>query len=49
MTPAQLAHDCVFAVLELFANGDGVVASLAVVLRILLICCVLGGVLRGGR
>lgn len=44
VTPSELAHDCVFAVLELFANLDGVVAALAVVLGIFLVGRVLGGV-----
>ena len=50
MAPTQLAHDRVFAVLELLTDRHGMVAALAVVLRVLLICCGLGGILarRGG-
>ena len=42
MTPAQLAHNGVLAVLVLLADLDRVVAAFAVVLRILLIGCILG-------
>ncbi len=45
VAPAQLADDCVFPFFELLPDGDGVVASLAVVLRVLLVGGVLGGVL----
>lgn len=49
VAPAQLAHHRVLAVLELLADGHRVVAALAVVLRVLLVGCGLGGVLaRGG-
>jgi hypothetical protein len=47
VTPAELAHDSVFAILELLANLDGVVTAFAVILRILLIGSVLGGVFDG--
>lgn len=42
VAPAQLAHDCVLAVLVLLANLDGVVAALAVVLAVLLVGGVVG-------
>lgn len=49
VTPAQLAHNRVLAVLELFANLDGMVTALAVVFGIFLVGRVLGGVVSGGR
>lgn len=36
MAPAELSHDDVLSIFEDFTHGDGVVATLAVVLRILL-------------
>ena len=42
MSPAQLPHDCVFSILVLFANLHGVVAALAVILRVFLVVCVFG-------
>lgn len=42
MAPAQLADDCVLSILELFANLDGVVTALAVILGIFFVGGVLG-------
>lgn len=49
VTPAQLAHNRVLAVLELFANLDGVITALAVVFGIFLVGRVLGGVVSRRR
>lgn len=43
VTPAELANDGVFALFEVFANLDGVIAALAIIFGILLV----GGVFRG--
>ena len=49
VAPAQLAHHGVFAVFELLPDRHGVVATFAVILRVLFIGGGLGGVLaRGG-
>ncbi len=47
VTPTQLADDDVFALLEGFAGGDGMVATFAVVLGVLLFGGDLGGVVLG--
>lgn len=49
MTPAQLSHDRVFAVVELLADGDGVVTTFAVIFGIFFVGGILGGILRRGR
>lgn len=48
VAPAQLAHNSVFSIIKLFTDGDGMVATLAVVFGIFLVGGVLGGVLEGG-
>lgn len=48
MTPAELAHDGVFVVIKLLANGDGVVSTLAVVFGIFFVGGIFGGILSGG-
>lgn len=48
VAPAQLAHNGVFAILELLANLDRVVAALAVIFRIFFVSGIFGGVVGGG-
>lgn len=48
MAPSELADDCILAVLEVLADLDGVVATLAVVFGVLFIGCILGGLIGGG-
>jgi hypothetical protein len=48
VTPAQLADYGVFAILELLANLNRVVATLAIVFGIFLVGGVIGGVIDGG-
>ena len=47
MAPAELPNDNVFAVLESFANRDGMVATFAVILRVLLFRRDLGSIVLG--
>lgn len=49
MAPSQLSHDRVLAVVELLADGDGVVATFAVVFGIFFVGGILGSILRRGR
>lgn len=48
MAPSQLSHNSVFAVVELLADGDGVVATFAVIFGIFFVGGILGCILRGG-
>lgn len=46
VTPAQFANDGIFSILVVLANGDRMVATLAVILGILLVGSVVGGVVN---
>lgn len=48
MTPAELPDDNILAILECFANIDGMIAAFAVILRVLLFCGDLGSIVWGG-